>query len=271
MTLYFPTVILFTTLGVIMKLINHLKELGFTQYEAKAYIALLQASHSTGYELGKISGIPASKIYEVLGKLQEKQMVLALEGEPRRYIPLPPDEVLSRLKAHYLHSINILSEDLDEIYHQEEQEQHYIWNIHGYDEIMYKIKNVLNSAKKEIFLSVWAEELELIGKQIEKTVNRGIKTHIVLFGETSFTFGEIYRHGREHEIRQERGGRRISIVVDDKTMLVAQFKDNGPTTGAYTHNRGMVLLTKDYIVHDIYTIKIFRKYGDEALEIFKKV
>ena len=258
-------------MGVKMKLINHLKELGFSQYEAKVYIALLQSSHSTGYELGKISGVPASKIYEVLSKLQDKEVVMALDTEPRKYIPLPPDDVLSRLKAHYLHSIHSLSEALEDIYQKEHQDQHYIWNINGYESVFQKLNDFLTRAVTSIYISIWAEELELIYPVIEELEKRGIRIYIVLFGESPHKIGQMFRHGREHEIRQERGGRRLSLVIDETAMLVSHFKDKGDTIGAYTNNKGMVLLTKDYIIHDIYTIKIYQKFGDEALKIFEKM
>ena len=40
--------------------------LGFTDYEARAYLALLQRHPQNGYELAKASGIPRPNIYSVL-------------------------------------------------------------------------------------------------------------------------------------------------------------------------------------------------------------
>ena len=54
-------------------------------------------------------------------------------------------------------------------------------------------------------------------------------------------------------------------------MMIINFKDDGLTTAAYTLNRGMVLLTKDYIIHDIYTIKMQKKFGEEAFSIFDEL
>ena len=46
------------------------KELGFTVYEAKTYVALLQNSPVTRYELSKNSGVPRSAIYGVIQQLE---------------------------------------------------------------------------------------------------------------------------------------------------------------------------------------------------------
>ena len=41
---------------------ENLAQFGFSQYESKAYIALIKKSPVTGYELAKNSGVPPSKI-----------------------------------------------------------------------------------------------------------------------------------------------------------------------------------------------------------------
>ncbi len=254
-----------------MELFEHLKRLGFTTYEAKAYVALLKQPNATGYEVSKLSGIPASKIYEVLNKLQEREIILVLGSDPKRYIPFPPEEILKKLQADYLHSINYLQEKLSEIYEKDGYDQHYIWNISGVENIFRKLRELIAQANDEIYISIWAEELNVLHENLEAKENEGVKVFMVLFGDTPYNLQRTFRHGREHEIRQERKARRLAIVVDNTSMMIINFKDDGLTTAAYTLNRGMVLLTKDYIIHDIYTIKMQKKFGEEAFSIFDKL
>ena len=47
-----------------------LQQLGFSEYEARAYLALLQRSPLNGYELAKVSGLPRANTYAVLQKLR---------------------------------------------------------------------------------------------------------------------------------------------------------------------------------------------------------
>jgi len=76
-----------------------LAELGLTEYEAKAYLALLTESPLSGYSIARNSGVPRSKIYEVLGSLVGKGAVLASHGDPVRYAPLSPKELLTRYRG----------------------------------------------------------------------------------------------------------------------------------------------------------------------------
>ena len=49
-----------------------LEKIGLTSYEIKTFSSLLKAGELTASELSQKSGVPYSKIYEVLGILEEK-------------------------------------------------------------------------------------------------------------------------------------------------------------------------------------------------------
>ena len=67
-----------------------LAALGLTEYEAKVYTALLAESPASGYQIGKRAGVPRSMVYEALGRLESRGMVLKT-GDARAtlYRPSP--------------------------------------------------------------------------------------------------------------------------------------------------------------------------------------
>ncbi len=250
-------------------LINQLQNLNFTQYESRAYLSLLEQGNVTGYELAKNSGIPASKIYQVLNKLMNKEVVIALDSEPIKYSPLPPNEVLSRLKGDYLDTVNDLDSKLDEIYKKQKLSNNYIWNISGRETILRRVCEFIGEAKKQVFLSVWDEEVEEIKDALTTAHAKNITISIVHFGENLLGIGTEYKHGREHQIRQQRGERRLALEVDEEKVILCHFHENGGSNAVWTTNKGLILLAKDYIIHDIYTIKVAEKFGEEANDIFE--
>ena len=250
-------------------ILYHLQHLNFSQYESMAYLALLKHSEVTGYELAKNSGIPDSKIYAVLNKLLEKNVILALDSEPVKYTPIPPDDIISRMKGDYLHTFDALSESLNDIYKNEQTSDQYIWNLSGQQEIVRKIIEFIDLAKRSLYLSVWDEEVAGVKEALYRANERGVKMSIVHYGETHLRIGQEYRHGREHQIRQQRGARRIALEVDEEKVVLAHFVDDGGSNALWTNNTGVVLLAKDYIIHDIYTIRMAEKFGQEAIEIFE--
>jgi len=251
------------------KIIQSLQNINFTQYESKAYLSLLKQDQVSGYELAKNSGIPASKIYQVLNKLLAKEVVVALDTEPVKYSPIPPDQVMSRFRNDYLQNIDTLKSSLDDVYNKHQHTDNYLWNITGREPILNRVNQFIDKANTSIHLSVWDEEVEEIRDNLALAAKRGIMLHIVHFGNIRLGFGNEYRHGREHLIRQERGARRIALEVDEERVILGHFLEDGSSNAAWTTNKGLVLLAKDYIIHDIYTIRIAEKFGDAANQIFE--
>ena len=83
-------------------LIPRLTRLGFAEWEAKVYLALLQRSQVTGYQVSKDSGVPRSMVYEVLGKLVNRGAVLVTHNDDSTlYAPVPPAELIERLQREH--------------------------------------------------------------------------------------------------------------------------------------------------------------------------
>ena len=78
--------------------LNKLKDFGLNTYESKLWTALLSRGVSTAGELSDISNVPRSRSYDVLESLQRKGLIIMKLGKPIKYIAVPPDEVLERIK-----------------------------------------------------------------------------------------------------------------------------------------------------------------------------
>jgi len=262
------------TTKVVMKmrnLISNFQLFGFTQYEARVYIALLEKSPVTGYELSKNSGVPASKIYQVLNRLKDRNIVLILDGDPARYVPQPPDEVFRKIRQNYLNGLEHLEAELEKIYSKKAPQIQYIWNLNGEMSILDKTRQFIGEAKREIFLSIWEPEYEKIQQTLINVQRSGILVQMVFYGTQKIALQHVYYHGHEEDIYKKRHGRRLALTVDDQRMLIAHFPEEGLATAAWTENPGLVVLTKDYITHDIYTIKMTRKYGQDALNLMSNI
>src|SRR2546421_316179 len=83
--------------GAMTDVTELLQQLGFSEYEARAYLALLQRNPLNGYELAKVSGLPRANIYAVLQKLEERGAAVRLDlPNSTRYAPIAPSELIQR-------------------------------------------------------------------------------------------------------------------------------------------------------------------------------
>ena len=67
-------------------------------YEVKIWTALLSRGVSTAGELSDIANVPRSRSYDVLESLEKKGFVVMKIGKPIKYIAVPPNEVVERVK-----------------------------------------------------------------------------------------------------------------------------------------------------------------------------
>ena len=82
---------------LLMELSDLLLKLGLTTYETKAYTTLLLLGPSKAGKISKESGVPQSKIYSVLEKLEEKQLIETLNGRPKEFKAVKPKFALLKL------------------------------------------------------------------------------------------------------------------------------------------------------------------------------
>ena len=247
--------------------ISKLAQLGLTIYEAKAYATLLTENPLTAYEISKISGIPSSKIYEVIKKLETRHMVQSIQGErSRMFIPTPPDEFIEIFRTNMEDSLSTARSELKDL-SVTKASTWYTWHIHDYDGLIIKAKRILDTSQQTVLLSIWPNEAEALGKSISNAENRGIKIAIVYHGATNIKIGQIYRHPVENTIYTKEGMRGFSLVADSKEALIGKIESK--TTGAiWSMNEGFVMMAEDYIKHDIYVMKIVGRFDPLLKERF---
>jgi len=155
-----------------------LREIGLTEYETLAYLALVKAGELTANEVSASTTIPYSKVYTVLDTLEKKGWVEVRGGRPRLYYPRAPVEALRaekvRLEEKFEKSKDTIVDELQALYeHREIKEKPEIWIIRGEDTIVAKIRDTILGSKKELMVAV-----PLIPAQLIKQILPTFETHI---------------------------------------------------------------------------------------------
>jgi sugar-specific transcriptional regulator TrmB len=92
-----------------------LRDFGLNSYEAKLWVALLSRGVSTAGELSDIANVPRSRTYDVLESLEKKGFIIVKIGKPIKYLAVPPEEVIDRVKKKVVEDMEEKTKMLNEV------------------------------------------------------------------------------------------------------------------------------------------------------------
>lgn len=95
--------------------LGKLKDFGLNSYESKLWTALLSRGVSTAGELSDIANVPRSRSYDVLESLEKKGFIVVKLGKPIKYVAVPPDEVIERVKKKVVLDSEVKTKVLNEL------------------------------------------------------------------------------------------------------------------------------------------------------------
>ena len=137
------------------KLINSLKKLGLSRYEAQAYIGLNKIITGQANEIAEISSIPRSRIYDILKGLEEKGFVEVERGRPSKYKAVHPTTIISDEKEKLVEELDNTENKLKKIYNKDLSEiQAPVWLIHSQDNIIKREVEIIKNSRKKITIRI---------------------------------------------------------------------------------------------------------------------
>jgi sugar-specific transcriptional regulator TrmB len=249
------------------KAIAALEKLGFSTYEARAYLALLRESPVTGYQLSKLSGIPRSRVYETLERLVVKGYAVTLQSDPAgssgsvEYAPLAAKELLAQLEERFDETLSILESEIEAIATTGQPES--IWNLKGQGPILDRARAMIGQAEESVYLVGLGQIIREVQAELEAAAGRGVRIVVISCGEIDLTVGSHYRHAfEEHVVCQDESS--INLVIDGAEVLVGETLPASECRAAWSRNAGLVQITEEYIRHEVYIHKIIERLGEAA-------
>ena len=236
-----------------------LQELGFSEYEARAYIALLRKSPLNGYELAKVSGIPRPNIYAVLQKLQGRQAVTPIEtASGVHYVPLPPETLTQRMSLGYQELLAQAAESLKAVTAPEDNEV--LWNLRGYETILQKAQALIDAAESSVLLGVWQPESEALADATRSAEARGLEFISLCIqacpDECGFCHHPLFRY----HMAPSNAQRWLIVVRDEAELLFASLAQDEPTA-MHSRQASLVQLAGWYVRNSVALAAILSDTG----------
>jgi Cd2+/Zn2+-exporting ATPase len=249
--------------------IDKLVKIGFSEYEAKAYIALLRESPVSGYQLSKLSGVPRSMIYEVLGKLTTRGAAMTLHtGGATKYAPVPAAEFLDQLLQEQKDLVVSLKDDVAHLTSTPDLE--YVWNIEGHENILAKAEEMIDQAKSRIYVALLPATFPELKPALEEAIGRDARVVVYTTSEIELPGGQVVAAPMSEEALSQAGGLGLILVIDGEEVLIAEWLTATRARASWTSSPLLVFIAEHHLRTDLYLPQILALLGDRALDLIQE-
>ena len=150
-----------------------LENIGLTSYEIRSYTTLLKQGEINASEISEKSGVPYSKIYEVLGLLEEKGWIGSDDSRPTKYFAKSPTTALETTKQsaenEFLKNRSVILTELTSLYEKSgTSEKPDIWVISGAMNIVAKIMELVENCRSEVLIAIPQAGEEIVKQSLPK-------------------------------------------------------------------------------------------------------
>lgn len=234
-------------------IIESLKSLSLTKYEALVYVALLSVDEATATEIHELSGVPRASVYPVLDRLVQKQLVNVSHTTPKRFDAISPDDGINTLLQKIEEDAKTARAFLVELYQRrtkvERGSQDLIWNIKGESNISSRFNALCSGAKKSIYIVAhWPflkrrilpgvddlpedVDIEIISDDWEGPFPTGIRILLM---------NPVYKHP---DFGEEEAA--ALIIIDNTKAMVVMGAEDSDLTALFSESPGFVQFFSRY-------------------------
>lgn len=226
-------------------LVQRLQGLGFSQYEARAYCALLQKSPANGHEVAKTAGIPTSKIYETLERLHQKGAVLVQRSEPTVWAPVPHRELVATLRNRMEATFSAVEQGLAQI--GQEQDTRLTWSLSGQGNVLESLRRAIDRTRQRLAARIPAHEAEQLEAALQAAAKRGVELDLIVSDGAVLDLPESDRVRIARQAGSQPEGEQLAFVVGDGEETVLADLGQDRPQGMWTHHPAVALLAEGYV------------------------
>ncbi len=212
-------------MSVSEKALKALKELGLTEYETSAYLALVEWGQLAASDISTKSRVPYSRIYDVLNRLEEKGFIQVQKGRPTIYVAKSPNEVVRLVRLDWEDRLEtagkLVTDELQPLFERETAATtRDVWLLHGRAAILAKALEMLDSAREEVIITLPALSSNI--PDIEPVVDRvlDIKASKIMLLTSGIDDRLVSLLPRSFKVRTRERVFGVGIVVDGRQTLI---------------------------------------------------
>jgi sugar-specific transcriptional regulator TrmB len=237
----------------------NLVNIGLSDYAIHTYLSLLKHHPVNGSQLSKQSGIPRARIYDILRTLKKRGFVA--EAGKGIFVPLPPDELIKQLRRDYEEDLDRFEDLAKEA--QTPADHDFIWTVTGYQRVMDKAREMIDAARKEIYVRLSPQEAETLIRALKKAEKRAVQVKCIFMEPFPKTFVIQVIHPQHEVVERNLGGRSFDLVVDKEEFIGGMFTTENTEDCRinWGRNRWFVTAGRDSLRHDFFHYFLYKTHN----------
>ena len=215
-----------------------LDKIGLTSYEIRTFSTLLKDGEITASDISQKSGVPYSKIYEVLGTLEEKGWIGSDDSRPTKYFAKSPSTGLKttkqKMESDFIENQNIIVNELVPLYEKSgTSERPDIWVLSGTINIAAKILEMVETCRSEVMIAVPEAGEELVQQALPKLRSLHDKgVDITILTSDKMSKESLKAIARVADVKVKKGLFGGGIISDKRYVVILL----GPDVGESSHS-----------------------------------
>ncbi|WP_254546650.1 TrmB family transcriptional regulator [Halomarina pelagica] len=203
---------------------------GLTQYEADAYIAVLELGSAPATEISDTCGVPQARIYDVLRNLQRKGFVETYQQGSLHARAHEPNRILDDLTS-YAETVTEAAAEIRERWERPTIENHRVSVLKPLSSILDRARESIERAEDEVKLAVTPEEFEALEEALATAYERDVTVKLALTPDTSGerAVEDLDFDGVATEVRYRDLPTPLLVLVDRMHVCFAPEKPLHPT------------------------------------------
>jgi sugar-specific transcriptional regulator TrmB len=214
---------------------NALESAGVTQYEAHAYIALLERGSATAVEVAEASGVPQARIYDVLRNLAEKGYVETYEEGTLKARAKDPETVVEDLES-YATTITDAASEIEERWEQPDVEDSKVSVVSQPRTVYERAEQWIEEADTEIQISLTPKQFNNLHGVLCEAHQRGVVVKLTLTPPTDADIPVREFVDRFEDCVAEARYRNLPtpfVLLADRTKVCFAPEPSQPAAGRY--------------------------------------
>ena len=160
--------------------VQSLKKMGLTEYEAKIYATLCMLGQGAVSEISKTSGVPRTSVYDVLNGLKKLGLIEEQYGKPMLYKSIPPEKAVERLRKEIDAAEDQALKSLKKLgKFTAEGGGEAVWVITGKENVKERIIDMLTRASKKAVIMLPPEDLREFTPTLRNLRDRGVEATLM--------------------------------------------------------------------------------------------